>query len=94
MDQLIQLVQIGKDAPLVLCLALAAFLSVAICIAFAKFPSFSKTKEPNIEKILEIALSQSNSSTSQSDLVHMADRLLSILEKGYNTHERKTGSDS
>lgn len=94
MDQLIQLVQIGKDAPLVLCLALAASLSVAICIAFAKFPSLSKAKEPDIEQILRIVLSHSNSSTSQSDIASVTDRFLSILEKGYNTHERKTENDS
>ena len=96
MDQFVQLVQIGKDNPLVLCLVLAGFLSVAICLAFAKLPSLLKTREPNVGQMVNIVLNQSKSSPDLPEIAStVIDRILPLLlERGTNDQERETDGDA
>lgn len=95
-DQLTQLVQVGKESPLVLCLALAAILSVSTSWIVMKLPSMLKTRQPNIGQITTVILNQSDTSTdTQGTTSAVLDRVLPVLfERERNDHTQRTSKDT
>lgn len=96
MDDLMKLVEVGEDSPLVLCLALAIILVGVIQSAMKRIPWFSRASESDMAEALRLFAEQSRSSQEQQTQFAstVVEELISVLEKGHSDRERRTNGES